>query len=528
MTTATSVDPQDFYDDPDVDPQGLRTLVAGLNAGSPLARRLLRRQPVGMEHLQSVPVMALMTTDSVDLRFTGPRSVPSLSIRGKLDALVVGDPDQMPYGIDRITLDPQESVEADVTYSFTVEQLQELVGKGLYHEGFGPPAEWSGLGMEFPAEVDIYVIPPTRQGEPPLVVTDLRQARFIETSLAHSGYKFEEAFPDHLAELRAAGLLDEHDMPTDEVSLSEVSGFDFGGGQDLLPVQVEAAGLDFDAEAVRRELAELGGHDFQAPDHLRLLRAEEQERIASGVGELARAGLGSREDEDLNRQFHSTMARRRAELQAEVSGLGGTRADVGRSDPSDDDLLAAFDDEDLDLGTGEQSLTPVEGFDFGDLDPGFDSGDVVEPVEPTDKAGAPIEPVVEDAASGPDAHLAELLGQEPDQRDESPELSQADAELLELDEDDPSLVDDELDSEQDKARKAALRARRAQMMRARRARERAARQAAAAEQLSSGPAGRAEPSRDKPDLGALEGKSTAEREQQSGRHRADSDEPELD
>lgn len=466
------------------------TRVAGMNASSALARRILRREPIGLQELRGVPVMALITTDEVTLTFTGPRSVPKLGIRGRMDALVATEPQEMPYFIEQITLDPAESVEVDITYTFTTEQLQELVGKGLYLEGFDPPREWVGIPMEFPSEIDLYVAPPLEEGDPPLVVTDLRAARFIDTSLSHSGYKFEDAFPDYRGELLAAGVLTEFDTPDTEVSLTEVSGFDFGTEQAVLPVVVQPSGLDFDAEAIMAELRELGGHDFEAPDQLRVLRADEQARIAAGTGELARAGLGSRDDERINREFHTSLARSRSELAGTPPGAVTGRTDDLTSDTDDADLLAAFaDDADLDLGQSpDQEDSTFSGFDFGSLDDLDDLG----AQDPEQDEAASSSPYSQDTPAGVTGMterqptVAELLGSAgagvgAEQAED--ELTAADAELLEMDENDAALREEATDTEQEKARKAALRARRAAAQRARRARERAARQAAAQNEM---------------------------------------------
>lgn len=518
MTSSTTHAGDDYLDqNPDEVAPGTR--VAGLSTSTPLARRLLRREPQGMEHLESVPMLALLTTQDVRLAFSGPRAVPRLSIRGTLDALVAVEPDNMPYRIEQISLDAQETTEIEVNYSFTTEQLQDLVGKGLYLEGFEPPREWIGLAMEFPTEVDVYVAPPLHAGDPPLVVTDLRRSRLIDSSLSHSGYKFEEAFPDYRGELLDAGALSEYDMP-EAVAGLELSGFDFGSDHaELVPAVVEISGLDFDAEAVRRELTDLGGHDFQAPDQLRILRNDEQQRLSSGAAELARAGLGSRDDERVNRQFHTSLAERRRELEATGAGVpesmrqaaGAAEHHTGAAAPGsgEADLLDVF--EGVDFGE----------FDFGDdasfdMDTGETDGAQVDSAPGTQTAGAGAGSMEQpqDLAARPDqtagAPAADLLGtadtQEPDP------AAEADAALLELDENDAALRETETDTEQEKARKAARRARLAVLQRAKRARGRAARQAAAAEEMDQSMV-----QAESPDLRGLD----------AGTRRTDSDAPEL-
>lgn len=478
--TEQDTDHQDWAGGPDGSGAGPRTRVAGLNSTSPLARRLLRQGPAGLEELTGVTMLALITTDEVDLTFAGKRSVPRLGIRGRMDALVVVDPEQMPYAIEQITLDPQESVEVDITYTFTTEQLQELVGKGLYLDGFDPPREWVGIPMEFPTSVDVYVAPPLHEGDPPLVVTDLRRARFIDSSMEHSGYKFEEAFPDYRKELLEAGVLSEMDTPDSELSLSEVTGFDFGTEQAVLPVVVEPSGLDFDPEAIMSELRELSDREFEAPDQLRVLRADEQSRTTAGTGDLARAGLGSADDERINREFHTAMARSRSRL---VGPDPVVETDRGVDEPSDEDLLAAFaDGADADAGDTVDLADEFEGFDFGLLD-GPDDTETSETIEtPTATDPGHEDQATRDRQVTPT--VAELLsGAGSDQQNPAEVTGTVDEALLELEEDDPSLVEDEQDSEREKARKAALRARRAAAQCARRARERAARQAAIQDQM---------------------------------------------
>lgn len=413
--------------------------LAGLSITNPRARRLLGSRPPGTVDLDAVPVLAVLTTERVALEQVGARAVPQLRIAGRLDSLVMLDAESMPYRIAEVGLPGPESCEVDLVYRFTTEQLQDMVGKGLYLEGFGPPEQWTNIPMEIPALVDISVLAPLERGEPPLVVVDNSPLRVIETSLEHSRYDFAEGFPDYRKELREAGVLSELDSPGEQVSAAELTGYDFGEGVEttLPPVKTLREQLA-DPTALREHLEELLGERLRAPDQLRLLRANTPD--SGEAARLARGRMGSRADEEASRAFNEALARRRAEL----AGVG---ASVEEEYP---DLSEVDLESDVDLSD----------FDFGDLD-----------LEQDTEAA----PAVDDDM---DAIAAAALAADARQHEQDAELtaSVGDDELAEMDE--SELADTEGDDEQDKARKAALRRR---LVALRRAREAAARTSAVKE-----------------------------------------------
>lgn len=324
------------------------TKLAGLSARNPMMARLTNSRADELIELENVPVFAVFQPSSVDLVFLGPRHVPQLRVEGVLERLVPQDPSVMPYAISEISLDPSETTAVTVDYLFTNEQLESLVSKGLYIEGFGPPAEMSELAWEMSMSTSMSILPPTVEGEPPIVGVDLAPMRAFEMSLETSGYELADMFPDYRAGLLEAGAISVDDgLGIDTVSAAE---FEDMYADSPLP----AADLSGPVRAAqgardpRAELERLSGERLEFPRAIKVL---DRELGAKGGEDTAvRAGRRSL----LSREEHAIEELYRSKLQ----GVGAQQVE------SPDEVAEALETELGDIDLDDLELDLDEGLEL--------------------------------------------------------------------------------------------------------------------------------------------------------------------
>lgn len=334
--------------------------LAGFSASTPIARRLITDRPSGMISMDKVPVYGVFVAEEVSLSFVGHRHIPQLRLEGRLERLVPASPEQMPYEIGEISLVPNEGVKVTADYWFNNEQIASLVNKGLYLEGFEPPAEWLGQPFEIDSQIDMKIVPPQREGEPPLLVADLGPLQVVDLSYEKSGYELADYFPDHRGALIEAGTITGREpLGAEQTSpQTDLAGFSFGeaGREEKL------AGL---GELTPERVIELMDTELRAPRVLRGLRADTRllENRAERVrANLASPGLGDRYDAEVaSRTSYEQPTEDAVDLnaameQTDLSGL--ENMDLGGLN------LEGFD---IDLGGGqpEQASPADEGTDLG-------------------------------------------------------------------------------------------------------------------------------------------------------------------
>lgn len=408
--------------------------LAGFSTSTPLARRLVAARPEGLVQMPAVPMLAHFTVEEVELDFVGQRHVPSMRIEGRLSRLVPANPEVMPYGIGEILLAEDEAARVCGDYPFTTEQIQTLVDKGLYMEGFAPPADWVGAVFEVDAELDVNVLPPVASGAAPLVIVDCSPMAVFDMRQEVSRYELTQFFPDHRGALIEAGALTGKEALGPEMAsgqLMDLRGFSFGDPQ----VEAEMHRGERDHAA---KLSELTGVELSAPRALAALRMSTQSLAsrAERVRQELRSPGGAKVDEFF------------AERVAGASGLGGvsglaglagvtglgqagqasrdldelTGGDQGRGDRDTSqelseavaDLdLSGFEDMDLsDFSFGDESLDAA-------LSQGDQSGQTTQAGGSSGRHRQPDEPEHDDGyGSQPDE--VDPLGIDPDAEEELP------------------------------------------------------------------------------------------------------------
>ncbi|PZU04642.1 MAG: hypothetical protein DI630_00570 [Gordonia sp. (in: high G+C Gram-positive bacteria)] len=275
--------------------------LAGFSAATPLARQLITSKPGGMISMEQVPMLAVFTLESTTLDFVGNRHVPQFRLMGRLDRLIPENPEDMPYGIGEIGLSEEESIRVVGDYPFNVEQLGVLVEKGLYLEGFGPPESLEGLPFEVDTRIDLQILPPNREGAPPLVIADLSPMHSFDMRLETSRYELAAYFPDHRQALIDAGKITGNEalgVETEHTSSQpDLSNFSFADEIDLSSV------IGRDGKSAVERLSALLEVDLSAPKALRDLREDtrgEQTRADRARANLMSPGLIETYDETVN------------------------------------------------------------------------------------------------------------------------------------------------------------------------------------------------------------------------------------
>lgn len=342
--------------------------LAGFSASSSLVRRLVASTPQGMVEMASVPMLAYFVVDSVELEFVGARHIPMMQFHGTLDRLVPTNVDEMPYRISEISFPKEETVPVVGDYPFTNEQISNLVSKGLYLDGFTPPAQWIGLPFEVDAAVDLHIMPPAATGLPPLVIADLAPMRTLDMREEVSGYELTQYFPDYRAELidskqitgtEALVANPELSMDGTGVSRSMASEFDFGDER-----RPAAPGRNLGVNrSLADQLSAISGVELSGPQQLRRIAT----RMTAESARSARVRRG-RDERGEDSRFYSDR----------LPGLAsGAAPEPSEPTPSTAELSAAVDNVDL-------SGLNIADFDFGE---GFSADELSQPAPQSDTDG---------------------------------------------------------------------------------------------------------------------------------------------
>lgn len=101
-----------------------------------------------------------------------------LNLRGKL-----------PYGVTGLRFPEKRGLPVDVFYEFTNEQIQDLVGKGLYEPGFSCPSVLTdGRSLiDMPVYVDIAAIQPESEGDVPVLFAAIEYPHSISMTMEDCG-----------------------------------------------------------------------------------------------------------------------------------------------------------------------------------------------------------------------------------------------------------------------------------------------------------------------------------------------------
>lgn len=321
--------------------------LAGFTNAEFSARRLLNDPRSQSTDIKGVEAYHVFRPDEVELHRHLDTERPVLRIGGYLDRVVVTD-QQLPYGINNVSFDTSKRPRMAVDYEFSDKQLQGLVAKGLFHEGFKPPRETlMNVDVEFKAPTDMYIVAPEHPDHPPVVIVDTLEASHLTVDQKTAGYDLAAEFEDILtAEAEAARSHEKE----------EVKDIDF---EDVLNEEQEVPnkGMDKDfaielkGKSVSDRLRELSGGEVelsaeQILEHLQL-SDEDLSAVASEYTD-SRTEWEKSTEEFYNNKVRSQMTdvpeRKVGESVLDTPDAGDEAADID-FDGFDDDVIIDTDEE---------------------------------------------------------------------------------------------------------------------------------------------------------------------------------------
>lgn len=331
--------------------------LAGFSATTPLARQLIASKPTGMISMEQVPMLAVFILESTTFNFVGSRHVPQLRLVGRLARLIPENPEEMPYRIGEIALSEEESIRVVGDYPFNTDQLGVLVKKGLYMDGFGPSEDWVNLPFEVDTNIDLRVMPPHRDGAPPLAIADLSPMRYFDMSLESSQYELAGYFPDYRAAQIEAGAITGNEPlgvePSHLQGQADLSGFSFGTGRDEIDL---SSVIGQDGKSIAERLSTLMDVPLTAPKALRGLREDlrgEETRAERARANLASPGLSELYDQTTGSVHQAPPA------QPSIDELSRAAEQLDDIDLEDLDLSGFSFGDDETPGDTDENLIPT-------------------------------------------------------------------------------------------------------------------------------------------------------------------------
>lgn len=173
--------------------------VAGIKMTDPWASRALRTKGIEVERVASAPVETIVQMERVSIEHHGPEKNyrPLLHLTGELTSIL---PDEsLPYSVDEVTFRSGLGPTVDAFYEFDDAQLQELVARGYFTEGFEPPAAITGIPWELPTTIDALILAPENDGDAPVVFVTIHGQTELALTEKNSGYDLAEVFENRLS-----------------------------------------------------------------------------------------------------------------------------------------------------------------------------------------------------------------------------------------------------------------------------------------------------------------------------------------
>lgn len=202
--------------------------IAPLSTSDPWLGRILEDRESFAQGLRGVPVESTVEVDLVEVLHGRPEENyrPYLHIRGEV--IGVRPSVELPYGVDELSSRRGSGTRVDAFYEFDHRQLQELVSKGYFTEGFQAPDALASVPWELPMEADFVIVGPRTAEEVPIVFMGLSSAAGLDIDQASSGYDLSAYFPDFTAEPEA-----EEQVEVEEGLSRDGSGRDLFADDDL-------------------------------------------------------------------------------------------------------------------------------------------------------------------------------------------------------------------------------------------------------------------------------------------------------
>ena len=151
------------------------------NGKSVMAHELLAKHPTEDKFAEIIPCTARVYVDAAHFKslYRGTKlPVPYLEILGVVDSMYLENPEAFfPCGTNEMQFMNNQGQDVRIKYFLTAQEMQDLIGKGLYEDGFAPPANLVGNVFEVPTSITYKGIYDT-----PICIVDINNPYEIDTA----------------------------------------------------------------------------------------------------------------------------------------------------------------------------------------------------------------------------------------------------------------------------------------------------------------------------------------------------------
>lgn len=171
--------------------------IAGLTTTEPLSSWASRADSNGTA-IENISAESQVHVHKAHLIHAGPdeNRRPSLRLSGELRSVVPDSP--LPHNIQEIYFRAGVGPRIDGVYTFTQDQLVDLVDKGYFTKGFDAPDAIQDLTYDLPVTVDTLVLPPRDAEDVPVVFLDVHDSATLALNHVSTGYDLAAYFPNVL------------------------------------------------------------------------------------------------------------------------------------------------------------------------------------------------------------------------------------------------------------------------------------------------------------------------------------------
>lgn len=214
--------------------------IAPLVTSDPWFSHVFNHGKAYVETLDDVPVEATVMMEHASLAFgvQAQQFRPHLQLVGQV--ISVRTPQvELPYDVTEMEFSPGTGPKVNALYSFSNEQLAELVRKGYFEQGFVAPPSMVGIPWELPLSTRAVFVLPDGNDEPPVVFLDFKDLASLSLDEKQSGYDLAAYFPEIAPQVEL-----ETEVKVDQLSLDAESHFAPSAQNDLFGSERALAARD--------------------------------------------------------------------------------------------------------------------------------------------------------------------------------------------------------------------------------------------------------------------------------------------
>lgn len=337
--------------------------IAGLNTTEPLSSWASRAGSNGTA-IENISAEAKVHVHKAYFIHAGSdeNRRPSLRLTGELRSVVPDSP--LPHNIQEVYFRSGVGPRIDGVYTFTQDQLVDLVQKGYFTRGFDAPDAIQDLTYDLPVTVDTLVLPPRDAEDVPVVFLDVHDSSTLALNHVSTGYNLAAYFPNVLENVDEFDFEDDLDDELDGPRGAERRDDrinDLFAERDL-----EQALAEREAEAGFSDHSDPGEPETEEDSEFRRLADERRQTLET---ELAEADAEARETDPVE-LFHREHVESLLDEEGNVIEADeqpeqqeGEETTEPATEPSSSDLF-----EDLDPSQEDVVVTPKGVEVEGDVD----------------------------------------------------------------------------------------------------------------------------------------------------------------